>query len=315
MSTKQLASVFGKLILCGMAFFAGLAISGTTLPLLGFQPPAIPAGTDANMIATWFFAGSILLAFALSLVTSHLRAAWYVRWALLFALIWVIGAVCMVLESMFFMTTGAVASLYDTLYTLLNFLLPSLFLSGAITFLFRPSPGASDYLEQVQIFIQSRAYAQWLFRGLLVWLAYPLVYVVFGLMVEPFVGDFYIQGAFELTTPTWGQLIPLQLVRSLLILLVCLPFVIVWQGSRRKCWLAMSFSVFALTAFMAVLTSYWFPWQLRLFHGIELWLDALIYTGMLVSLMQPGNRVRSPQVNKPGIHRRSSTTQVRYSPN
>ena len=315
MGIKQLAFVLGKSLLGGVAFFTGMVITGMTLPRLGFQPPAIPAGTDANSIAFWFFAGSIIVAFVLSFVTTHLRATWYVRWMLLFSMIWVIAAACMVIESIFFIKTGAVASLFNTLHTLLSFLLPSLFLSGALTLLFRPGAPEGNELAGVLAFVHSRKSSQWLWRATAVWLAYPPVYFAFGLLVEPFIREFYTQSAYELTLPSWGQLILLQLVRSLLLLLVCLPIAIVWRGSKTQCWLALSFSVFALSAFMAVMTSYWFPWQLRLYHGIELWLDALIYTGILVILLRPGKAVSSLRAGQTFLPRKTEIAQVSYTPN
>jgi peptidoglycan biosynthesis protein MviN/MurJ (putative lipid II flippase) len=104
---------------------------------------------------------------------------------------------------------------------------------------------------------------------------------------------------YELTIPTWGQIIPLQLARSGLFLITCLPFAI-WQRSaqkphdgselrrlRVKLWLALGLALFILTAFMAVITAYWFPWQLRLFHGLELLATALLYAGVFVRLFLP----------------------------
>ena len=99
--------------------------------------------------------------------------------------------------------------------------------------------------------------------------------------------DYYTQGLYELTVPTWGQLIPLQLARSVLFLAVCLSVIRWWQGSRRSLWLSLGFSFFVLTAFIAVIMAYWFPWQMRLFHGLELLADAMIYTGVLVFLFKP----------------------------
>jgi len=134
-------------------------------------------------------------------------------------------------------------------------------------------------------------------------LAYPLVYFAFGVIVRPFIQDFYATGQFELITPTWGQLIPLQLVRSLLFLVVSLPVIVWWRGTRRGLWLALSGWIFVLTAFMAVIIAYWFPWQMRLFHGLELLADTLVYAGVLTILfsqpLENTERMRSGWV--PGV--------------
>jgi len=85
--------------------------------------------------------------------------------------------------------------------------------------------------------------------------------------------------------PTWGQLIPLQLARSVLLALACLPVLIAWRGTRRSLFWALGTALFVCVAFMSVITAYWFPWQLRLFHGLELLADSLAYSAVLVSLI------------------------------
>jgi hypothetical protein len=283
MKIRLILTYFWKLPLCGIAFFIGMALGGGLLPALGLKAPEIPAGTDANTIVLWFLFGSMLLTLTLSLVSQNLDVKGLIRWLILFVLVWGIGAVGMVLESFFFMETGAVATTGSALFTILNFLLPSLFLSGIVTFLFRPD-------ETKQQLTAGFSAQDWIRKLLLALLAYPLAYFTFGWLVQPLVMDFYTQGLYELVAPTWGQLIPLQLARSTLFLLVCLPVIRRWQGSRRSLWLSLGSSFFILTAFMAVITAYWFPWQMRLFHGLELFADAMVYTGILVWLFTPAKR-------------------------
>lgn len=281
---RRILTYLWKLPLCGLAYFIGMAVSGIALPSLGFPTPAMPTGTNSNTIAIYFLLGSMILSFALSFVSHNLRLNWFLRWIILAELIWVFGAVGMVIESFFFMTTGAVSSVLNALFTVLSFLLPGLFVSGAIAILFRP-PQVESFQLALNKFFSSRNVSQWFRRFGSALLAYPLIYFTFGLIVQPFIKDFYAQGMYELTTPTWGQLIPLQLTRSFLFLLVSLPVLIWWNGSRRGLWLALGSSIFALTAFMAVITAYWFPWQMRLFHGLELLADGLVYAGAVVLLL------------------------------
>jgi len=276
-----------KLPLCAIAFFIGMMIGGALIPLLGLPSPELPQGTDPNTIAMWFLLGSMILAFVLSFVARKLvvKASW--RWVMLFALTWGIGSVGMVLESMFFMQTGAVSSLETSLVTVLNFLLPSMFLAAALVTLFRPTSAqsvSSDFRE----FLSNRTGTEWMWRFAAAIAVYPLVYIIFGLLVQPYIMDYYAQGLYELTIPTWGQLIPLQFLRSLLFLLVCLPVLINWKGTRLGLWWGLGLSFFVLTAFMAVITAYWFPLELRLFHGLELLADGLVYVGLLVLLLVRG---------------------------
>lgn len=282
---KTIISYIWKLPICGMAFFVGMALGGVALTKLGFQSPPPPAGTDASTIAFWFFLGSMLMALALSFVSKNLRANWLVRWAVLAELTWIVAVVGMVLESFFFMTTGAVSTISSGLYTLFSFFTPTIFLAGAITFLFRPEPPVQDWIKGLRSYFSTINLADWSWRGLAAFLAFPLIYITFGLLVAPFVRDYYNLGVNELKIPTWGNLIILQFLRSCLFLLACLPVIILWRGSRRGLISALGISLFVLTAFMSVISSYWFPWQMRLFHGLELLADALIYAGLLAVLM------------------------------
>ena len=281
---RKILNFLWKLPLCGIGFFSGLIISGMALPALGFQAPEIPAGTDANTITFYFLLGSIVLAFVLSFISRNLQSNWLGRWLILAALTLVFAVVGMVLESFFFMTTGAVSSLTSAIYTTLNFLLPSLFLAALIALLFHPIQSFETCSNCLRNFFSSHSSLEWLWRITLALVAYPLTYFTFGLLMLPYVRDFYISGQFELVNPTWGRLIPLQLIRSLLFLIASLPVIIWWRGSRWRLWLALGISVFVLTAFMAVFTAYWFPWQMRFFHGLELFADAMVYVGALVML-------------------------------
>lgn len=282
---KTILSYLWKLPLCGIAFFIGMALGGGLLPALGFDAPAMPAGTDANTIALWFLLGSLILAFSLSFVSQRLNLGFWARWLWLALLVWVVAAVGMVLEAWFFMDTGAVSSTSSSLFTILNFVLPSLAVAGMVALLFKPLQAVEPERTGLGQFLRQFPAGGWLWRLGLALLAYPLAYFTFGLLVLPFIESYYAAGQYELTAPTWGQLIPLQLVRSALFLLVSLPVLIHWRGWRVGLWPALGINLFVLTAFMAVITSYWFPWQMRLFHGLELLADGLVYAAALVLLL------------------------------
>ncbi len=283
---KKVFSYLWKLPLSGMGFFLGLSVGGVILSAVGLQAPELPAGAEANQVAVHFLLSSMVLAFILSFISQQLHCRWVCRWLILASLTWVIGGVGMVLESSIFMATGAVSSISSGIYTAASFLLPSLFLTLLIALLFPPGKSQEPNTAKLANFLSSRTVSDWLGRFLIILLAYPLTYFLFGLIVRPLIQDFYLQGQFELINPSWGQMIPIQLVRSLLFLLVSLPVIIFWSGSQKGLWLALGFSVFMLTAFLAVFTSYWFPWQLRLYQGLELLADSLVYAWVLIGVIK-----------------------------
>jgi hypothetical protein len=282
---KRLFNYLWKLPLCGVAFLIGLVLSGAVLPLLALESPAIPEGTDPNTILLWFLLGSLILAFALSFISRGLRGGFLVRWLTMGVMAWAIGAVGMVLEAYFFMTTGAVSSAGSALFTVLNFLLPSFALAAMVALLFRPGDRGEVFVANVGSFFRARTIQEWSWRVLAVIVAFPVIYITFGELVLPLVGEYYVQGAYELALPSWSQIIPLQLARSVLFLLVCLPVLAMWRGSRRSLVLSLGFATSILVGFMSVITSYWFPWQMRLFHGLEILADSFVYAWVLVALL------------------------------
>ena len=289
---KQIFQYLWKLPLCGIVFFAGMILSGAILPGLGFKSPEMPKGADANTVAVYFVLGSMLLAFVISFVSRNLEANWLARWIILSELTWNFGVAGMVLDSMLFMTTGAVSSITNMLFTLLSFLPSFLLLSAMVAMLFPPKAPQEPCLDCLRNYFGGWKPIQWIWRLGCAVLAYPLVYFTFGLLVNPFVQKFYATGQYELSLPNWDQLIPLQLARSFLFLLVSLPVLAWWRGSKKELWLHLGASIFILTALMAVITSYWFPWELRLFHGLELLADALVYSGALAVLLWNGEKLR-----------------------
>ena len=302
MNIKSTLSYLWKLPVCGLAFFIGMAIGGAALSGLGLKAPEMPAGTDANTVTVWFFLGSMLMALGLSFLSKNLSANWLVRWIVLAELVWIVAVVSMVLESFFFMTTGAVSTILNGLYTLLSFFLPGLFLSGAIVALFRPEAPVRDWIKDLRAYFSTRRFADWSWRSLAAFVAFPLIYIAFGLLVAPFIQDYYIQGVNELKIPTWGHLISLQLLRSGMFLLACLPVALLWRASQRGVLSALGLSLFVLTAFMAVITSYWFPWQMRLFHGLELLADAFVYAGVLAVLFRTQREGLKTKTNAAARH-------------
>lgn len=314
---KHLISYFWKLPLCGIAFFVGMASGGVLLPMLGFTPPAMPEGTDANTIAMYFLLGSMLLAIPLSLLSRRLQVGFLARWLILFMLVWGAAAVGMVIEAYFFMDTGAVSSATSSLFTMLNFVLPALSLSLVVGGLFPSEKPQQKFSSLLVNFFSQRKPAQWAWRLAAAVLAFPLIYITFGLLVNPLIIDYYQQGLYELAIPTWGQLIPLQIARGFLFLLICLPILVAWRSGSKAFTLLLGFSLTLLVGFMSVITSYWLPWQLRLFHGLEILADSFVYALALTLLLYPGetkkNSVQETASEEPGVFpRRSDTEKVYY---
>lgn len=126
----------------------------------------------------------------------------------------------------------------------------------------------------------------WAWRFLAALLAFPLVYLLFGRLIAPLVMPFYEQGLFGLTLPTWSQILPVLLLRSLLFLLACLPVLILLQASPRRMFWVLGLTLFLLVGGLSMLQAYWLPAELRLIHSLEILADELVYAGVLVVLFK-----------------------------
>lgn len=149
---KQTLSYFWKLSLCSLAFFIGISLTRIALDALGFQSMSISAGTETNTKVIWILLGSMLLAFVLSFFSRGLKINWLGRWFILLELFWLLGIGVISVGLSLSMEIGFLASLVLSLLVMLNFLLPSLLLTGAVTVLFKPAQ-LLDVQSQNKVFV------------------------------------------------------------------------------------------------------------------------------------------------------------------
>ena len=96
----------------------------------------------------------------------------------------------------------------------------------------------------------------------------------------------YARGLSDLTLPTWSQILPILLLRSLLFLLAWLPILILLQASPQRMFWVMGLTLFLLVGGLSMMQAYWLPAQLRLIHSLEILADELVYAGVLVVLFK-----------------------------
>lgn len=125
----------------------------------------------------------------------------------------------------------------------------------------------------------------WWWRLLIATVTFMPIYLFFGFLVTPFTMNYYNDSLFGLRSAGWGEILPILLLRSFLFLLVCLPIIVSWQGSRRCLFLRLGTSLFFLVGLLYMLTGYWLPLAVRIPHAIEIMLDSFSYSGALVCLL------------------------------
>lgn len=280
----KLIKFFGIAVLGGLAFYVGIIVGGMIAPMLGLSLPPMPAGVDTSQLALYSLLTSIILACALGFVSLHLSGGFLSRWLVLFFLTWIAYGVNTFLEAAIFTTMAGPA-------IVVMYFFSSLFCAVVIAALIHPQEQGENFIARTKSFFAGRTLFEWTWRLLLSFLAFPFAYILFGLMVKPFTYEFYVQQQMGLMAPGWGQILPVLALRSLLFLLVILPVLITWKGSRTSLFVTLGFVLFLLVGGLSLLQAIWYTPIVRIAHGLEILADSFVHAGVVVYLLVQEKRV------------------------
>lgn len=268
----------GKIILGGIAFYIGIILGSMLATLLGIGMPPMPPGVNQSTLMVYTLLGSFILAGMLGFVSLRLSGNFLTRWLILAFLTWIVYGVNTYLEAAIFttMTGPAIVIMY---------LVSSGLCAAVMAALFRPKEQDEGFLVRMKSFFAGRSVAEWGWRFLLAFLAFPVAYIVFGLMVQPFTYEFYVQQQMGLTAPGWDQILPVLMLRSFLFLLVVLPVLIAWKPSRRSLFITLGIVLFLLVGGLPMLSAIWYTPVVRIAHTLEILSDSFVHAGALVYLL------------------------------
>ena len=266
-----------KIPAIAIAYFIGVMISGGVITAAKMPWPAFPQSvSQANEFIIGLI-GSILMAICLALLARGIRGSQTVRWLILAIFSYVTFGLNNQIEAAIFTTYGGTATM------LIFFILPCAFGAAAAVYLFRPEH-PEESLESV---VSKQPLSRWWWRAGVAWIAFPVIYVFFGMLAAPVVVPVYQSQDFGLTLPGFGTMIPVALVRSALYLAVTIPILVNWSRSRRSLFLSLGIALFAMMGLIGLLSATFFPPVLRVAHSIEILGDALVYAWLLVALFIP----------------------------
>jgi hypothetical protein len=258
----------------------GTMVGSILAGLTGMQTPAIPEGTDPQTLMLFQLLASPLLAMALAFLSRGIQGRYVSRWLILSSLSWVAYGVNTVLEAAIFTTYGGASP-----FTVVIMFFGSLANGAVVAALFRPEGQGDGFAAQTRAFFGARSGSQWAWRLAVAAVAFMPIYLFFGRLVVPFTYDYYREQLAGLTAPGWGQILPVLFVRSVLFLAASLPILVTWGRSRRRLVLSLGFALFVLVGGMGLIGGYWLPLNVRLFHGLEILADSLVYAWVLVLLL------------------------------
>jgi hypothetical protein len=297
---KTVVGYLWRIPVCALAYVAGIVIGsiilsalGTDLPpaakdaadtraciiilsALGINSPLTPELANETTSVFYLLIGSIALAIGLAPIARRIQGAYWTRCLILAAFIFVsLGVNNAIEQSLFFSAQGS-------LLMIPIYFWPCVLLAGATTFLFEPLHKRDPLPAIVSRFFVGRTLGQWIWRFLASIVAFPLVYLVFGMIVSPIVVKYYNQGPLGLVLPDTGVMISIQFLRSFLFLLSSIPVLVMWSGNRLQLVVLLGFAFFV---FAGIAVAYWLPLLLRVTHSVEVLADSLVYAWFLVTLL------------------------------
>jgi hypothetical protein len=105
------------------------------------------------------------------------------------------------------------------------------------------------------------------------------------MIISPLVSDIYNQLGGYLHTPDMYIIQLGALSRSAVFMLVCLPTIACWQGSRRGLVLALGLGLWVAVGASALIAADFLPERMRLVHGLEIGADSFVHAWVLVKLL------------------------------
>ncbi len=280
-----------RILGCALGVVIGSVLGGMLFAALGLPGPQMPAAVDTRLLALSSLVGGVVLSIGLAEIARRLRGSFWTRWLIVGWFAYGCLGINNTIEASIFTSIGG------SLALAVLWLVACLISACLITLLFRNPTPAEPFGASVRLFFAGRTWGQWAWRLFAAWLAFPVVYFVFGMPVGLLVQHAYREQAFGLRLPGLEVVIAVQLVRSIVFLLVALPVFVAWSGLRRRLNLIFGLSLFIVLGLYGLIQAYWLPWSMRGLHTVEILLDSLVYGWLLVSLLVP--RATPPSIPLP----------------
>jgi hypothetical protein len=266
-----------NIILAAVAWLAGTMVSGALASALHLPLPSLPRNASQAEGFVLFVSASVLLAAGTALAAGCLRGGVKTRWLALSALLFICVGVNTAVEAVVFSTTILPAQ--GVILALMS-LLPSVLAAAVLAR--RPQGPGADPLT-----MPAFGGLGWSWRLIAAWLAFPVIYFIFGSIIAPFIMDAYTQGIAGLRIPSFAETLTTQLVRSPIFLAVILPCVLLWNGSRRSIGIRLGLALAIMIGAYGLVQATFFPMHLRIIHTLEIAADELAYAYVLAWLFRP----------------------------
>ncbi|UCD49997.1 MAG: hypothetical protein JSW27_21010 [Phycisphaerales bacterium] len=275
-----------RLGVCSLTYVVGTMIGGAVVSALGMQLPQIPEQADERTMGMCLMIGSLALAAGIAPLAKGLQGSFRRRWLILTGLCYVCLGINTPIEAAIFTNLGGMSAM--AVFSII----PCGLLAAVVALLFHPSGQATAVVPPPRRFVPGHGSGRWAWRLTAAVCAFPVIYWVFGMMVGPFVLDYYRAGDFGLTLPGVGTIILVQLLRSALFLAAALPVLMYSSGSRLALAWKLGLAFYVLVGLFGMIQSYWLAPILRALHNVEILADSMVYALTLSWLFAGAGRAR-----------------------
>lgn len=217
-----------------------LAVVYTVIPLDQFiaQLFRIPFEEFGEELPTLYLFPLFLIYTAIALVLARMKKNLNVskRGAvfIIFAFHYFIVAFLPVLEGKIYLPA------FQFLPTLINASILALAVVSLIFYLWKQEDNLETKVgQQIKSYFSTRSVMSWIWRFFLVWLLFYILTMVFSIVAYPF-NKQYLDDAMKtlgMVIPSMGTLFAITQFRSLIYILVTLPFLVFWKSSKKELFL------------------------------------------------------------------------------
>lgn len=284
--TLNWTGIVWKSLVVALGYVVGTMIMGAVIQALRLPLPAIGSRVDPQQALIGTFLAGLVYGVVMGSLSVRLPIPTWQRLTILFALAYGLNSVLNGLEAVFFSTYVAP----DQFITLLVIGLSQLAPAGLAALLFAPQAVTTTLGRLVRNTLAARAPLSWIWRALLAGVLFVPVYLFFGSLIAPIVVPYYTEAAGTgLAVPGFGVMLPLEVVRGVLFILILFPLVAVFQGPRRRLWLWLGLVIAAFIGWAPLLGGSFLPLTLRLVHGLEITADSFVHAALIAWLLGVGH--------------------------
>ena len=141
--------------------------------------------------------------------------------------------------------------------------------------------------QQIKSYFSSRSMISWVWRFLLIWLLFYILTMIISLIAYPFTKPYLDDpmNTLGMVIPSMITLFAITQFRSLIYILVTLPFVVFWKSSKKNLFLYLALINVIQYPLLGDGLAYFWPVMYRVVDGIVIALQVTIMSWLYVTLL------------------------------